>query len=119
MPDGSEHIREFLKKQVDAIDVEMTRLKGALPSLDGSASSKALKPGQKSQVRRGSKRAGYGQRPRQFLAAAKARPKASLQEIATEMGISTGQARALARRLESKGQLRRSRQGFRILAAAK
>jgi len=71
----------------------MARLRGALSSLDGSVGSKALKPRQKSKVRRrGSKRAGYGQRPKQFLAAAKAHPKASLEEI----GVSTGQARVLA-----------------------
>jgi hypothetical protein len=118
VPDGSEHIREFLRKQVGAIEAEMARVQAALRSLDG-ATPKASKPRQKSKARRGSsKRAGYGQRPKQFLAAAKARPKASLEEIAADIGVSTSQTRALARRLESKGQLKRSKQGFQVTTGA-
>jgi anti-sigma factor RsiW len=110
----------LLRARLGEIEKEATRLRGALSSLDGGEPANARRPRRRTTARRSSsKRAVRGQRPKQFLAAVEANPKATVAEIAREIGVSPNQAGSLARRLEAKGQIKRSKQGFRIAAGAK
>lgn len=120
MSDTIERVGALLRTRLAEIEEEATRLEGALPSLDGGVPAKPQRRRRRSKGRRsGSKRATRGQRPKQFLAAVKANPKATVAEIAKEIGVSANQAGSLARRLEAKGEIKRSKRGFRVTASAK
>jgi hypothetical protein len=110
----------LLRTRLAEIEEEATQLEGALPSLDGGTPAKGRRPRRRTKGwRSGSKRAARGQRPKQFLAAAKANPKATVAEIAKKIGASPNQAVSLARRLEAKGEIEHSKRGFRVTTGAK
>ncbi|MGB7588237.1 MAG: helix-turn-helix domain-containing protein [Solirubrobacterales bacterium] len=119
MSERVERVREVLKAQLVEIEKEAAELEDALGSLDGGAPEKAPRRGRRAKARHsGSKRVARGERPKQFLAAVEANPGASVAEIAKAMGVSANQAGSLARRLEAKGEIRRSKQGVRVGSSA-
>ena len=120
MSDTIERAGALLRARLGEIEKEATRLQEALRSLDGGVPAKALRRRRRTKARRPrSQRAARGQRPKQFLAAVAANPKATVAEIAKEIGVSANQAGSLARRLEAKGEIKRSKQGIRVTAGAK
>ncbi len=117
MSERVERVREVLKAQLVEIEAEAAELRGALRSLDGGGAVKAPGRGRRRKARRsGSKRVARGQRPKQFLAAVEAEPGASVAEVAKAIGVSAQQAGSLARRLEAKGEIKRSKEGVRVAA---
>lgn len=118
--DTIERAGALLRARLGEIEKEATRLQEALRSLDGGVPTKALRRRRRTKARRSrSKRAARGQRPKQFLAAVAANPKATVSEIAKEIGVSANQAGSLARRLEAKGEIKRSKRGFSITTSAR
>jgi DNA-binding MarR family transcriptional regulator len=87
--------------------------------LDGGGVAKPRKRRRSKRRRSGAQRVARGERQQQFLAAAVANPKATVSEIAKEIGVSANQAGSLARRLEAKGEIKRSKRGIRIAASSK
>ena len=118
MSERVERVREVLKASLAEVEAEAAGLREALRSLDGGE-VKAPRRRRRSKSRRaGSKRVARGQRPKQFLAAVEENPGASVAEIAKAIGVSANQAGSLARRLEAKGEIRRSKRGIRVAAKA-
>jgi hypothetical protein len=112
-----ERVREVLRAELAGVAEEAAGLREALRSLDGGEPAKAPRRRRRRKARRvGSKRVARGERPKQFLAAVEANPGASVAEIAKAMGVSANQAGSLARRLEAKGEIKRSKQGIRVAA---
>ncbi len=115
MSERVERVRAVLKAALVEIEAEAAELQDALRSLDGGEPAKAPRHGRRRARRAGSKRVARGQRPKQFLAAVEADPGASVAEIAKAIGVSANQAGSLARRLEAKGEIKRSKQGMRVI----
>ena len=117
MSERVERVREVLEAALAEVEAEAAGLREALRSLDGGGAVQAPRRKRRRKARRvGSKRVARGQRPKQFLAAVEANPGASVAEIAKAMGVSANQVGSLARRLEAKGEIKRSKQGVRVAA---
>lgn len=100
MSERVERVRAVLEAQLVEIEAEAAGLREALRSLDGGAPVQAPKRSRRRKARRaGSKRVARGERPKQLLAA-----------------VEANQAGSLARRLEAKGEIKRSKQGIRVAA---
>jgi hypothetical protein len=111
-------VAEMLKVRLAELDDEAGRLRRALASLDGGSAAPAAKQMPRKPRRRRAKRAARGARRAQFLAAVGANQKASVAEIAEQMGVSTNQAAGLARGLEASGEIKRSKRGISLTAKA-
>lgn len=108
----------MLKGRLAEVDDEASRLRRALASLDGGSATPVAKQPSRKPRRRRANRAPRGARRAQFLAAVDANPKASITEIAKQMGVSRNQAAGLARNLEASGEIKRSKRGIRLTAKA-
>lgn len=116
MPQTIKRVRDLLDKRLTEVKSEIGHLTAVLDGLDGQAPSPG--PQQPAASRRGP-RAKRGERQRQFLETARANPKASIAEIGKTIGIGTQHASVLARKLEKAGQIKRGKQGIRVLAKTK
>ena len=94
--------RRLLETRLAEVETERDRLRAAIEQLTPSGSDRSART---PRARRRSKRARRGQRQEEFLALLKAKPGASIAEIAREMGVKPQQLYAVARRLTESGDV--------------
>jgi predicted Rossmann fold nucleotide-binding protein DprA/Smf involved in DNA uptake len=110
--------RRLIESRLQELDGERDRLIEALRSLPDSAPTAQTRPPRnaRKQARRGakasSKRAGRGERQRQFISEITATPGATMTEIARRMGVAPQQLYPIARRLESEGAIVKNDKGY-------
>ncbi len=95
--------RRLLETRLAEVETERDRLRAAIEQLKPSGTGRPARAAPR--ARRRSKRARRGQRQEEFLALLKAKPGASIAEIAREMGVKPQQLYAVARRLTDSGDV--------------
>jgi transposase len=121
MTETIDSARRLIESRLRELKTESDRLEAALRSLDGGAprSQRPRKAGRpKAAAKHTTKRAPRGQRRSQLLAVVKEHPGVTASQLASQIGISTNQAYALATRLHKEGLLSKRNRGYHVASSS-
>lgn len=113
MSDVLRDARTLIERQLSAIDDEEQRLRRALSHLDGDHRRRGGRP-QRSGSGTTQKRAGRGERRRQFFDAVAGKPGISVAEIAKQHKTSAGPFYAIARTAVEEQTVKKSGSGYEL-----
>lgn len=116
MSETIDRARKLLEARLRELDAEADRLQKSLAMLGRRPAARRGRG--KRRRSRGKRRAARGQRRQQFLAAVQKSPGARTSEISKQLGISSAQTSALAKRLLQSGEIKKSERGYRVAAEA-